>query len=614
MLSARGWRATLVVFFLGCASTHTPAGLPTQELLRRAEGFLDDGAYKEALEAYETLLQRPLPREIEREALYETGQLALHEGRSKEAASYLSEYLEHDLDAQGREEAIKKLALALMDLRDYGGAKAWLARLGPSGDWLVHAYRYNASKGLQEPRSEKIVHLVRAIALVEDSNDLRELEGLLLEEFADTGTAGFSSLIEKTQDPEAKEAAFYAWLLKARQEENSSEIVRCLGAWRKAGGPKVLPANVLGGAAVLGVPDARLKQALERPRKKIGMLLPIQGSFAPLGAEAIRGALLGVGAFSLPGFECPDIAEVIFLDTSEGPFLTEQRLEEFANDPDAVLAIGPVVSDLAVPLASRANTRGLPIVLLAPRTGLTRVGPWVFRNAVHAKLQAKALVGYALGSKKLGRLAVAYSDDAFGRELSEAFYQTLQGAGGTVPASISYGQGDEEALLSVARRIAAAGPDGVFVADSPKQGARLIRALRGMLGPSALILAANTFNDPYEAGKNGSDFDGVVFADSYDASATRSAVRRFEAGFARTFHVAPSPLAARTFDTVGLALRVLEPCLGVSSDVRKCVAEGLGGLSVYVGVSSPIHFDEDRDLAGDLFLFQIQQGRIVRIP
>jgi len=133
-----------------------PAGLSTQELLRRAEGFLDKGAYKEALEDYEALLQRPLPQEIEREALYEAGQLALHEGRPKEAASYLSEYLKHNPDAQGKEEAIKKLALALMDLRDYRGAKAWLTRLGPSRDWLVHAYRYNASKGLREPRSEKL--------------------------------------------------------------------------------------------------------------------------------------------------------------------------------------------------------------------------------------------------------------------------------------------------------------------------------------------------------------------------------------------------------------------------------------------------------------------------
>jgi len=591
-----------------------PAGLSTQELLRRAEGFLDKGAYKEALEDYEALLQRPLPQEIEREALYEAGQLALHEGRPKEAASYLSEYLKHNPDAQGKEEAIKKLALALMDLRDYRGAKAWLTRLGPSRDWLVHAYRYNASKGLREPRSEKIVHLVRAIALAEDAKDRRELEGLLLREFADTRVAGFSFLVEKTQDPEAKEAVFYAWLLKARQEENSSEIVRCLSAWRKAGGPKVLPANVLGEVTARDVPDARLKEALERPRKKIGMLLPLKGSFAPLGTEALRGALLGVGAFALPGFECPDIAEVVLLDTSEGPFLAEQRLEEFANDPDAVLAIGPVVSDLAVPLASRANTRGLPIVLLAPRAGLTRVGPWTFRNAVHAKLQAKALVGYALGSKKLVRFAVAYSNDAFGRELSEAFSQTLQEAGGAVSANIPYGQGDEEAILSVARRIAAASPEGVFVADSPRQGAHLIRALRGMLGPSALILAANTFNDPDEAGKNGSDFEGVVFADSYDASAPSRTVRRFEAGFAETFHVVPSPLAARTFDTVGLALHVLGPCLGVSSEVRKCIAEGLSGLSVYIGVSSPIRFDEDRDLAGDLFLFQIQQGRIVRIP
>ena len=156
MLSVRGRRAALVVFFLGCASTHPPEDIPTQELFHRAEGFVDKGAYKEALEAYETLLQRPLPQEIEREALYEAGQLALHEGRSKEAASYLSEYLRHNPDAQGRNEAIKKLALALMDLRDYRGAKAWLTRLGPSRDWLVHAYRYNASKGLQEARSENL--------------------------------------------------------------------------------------------------------------------------------------------------------------------------------------------------------------------------------------------------------------------------------------------------------------------------------------------------------------------------------------------------------------------------------------------------------------------------
>lgn len=614
MLSVRCWSAALVALFIGCAGTQPSFSVSTQELQRRAQSSLDNGAYKDALEEYEALLRRPLPREVEREALYEAGQLALHERKSKEAVSYLREYLKRDPDAQGREDAIKKLSLALMDLRDYSGAKAWLARLGPSKDWLVHVYRYNASKGLHEERSETVVHLVRAISLAEDAKDRRELEDLLLKEFSGTRVNDFPPLAQKMQTLESKDAVFYAWLLKARQQENSSEIARCLGAWLKSGGPKVLPWSVLGGGDVPNGSSAGLEEALERPRKKIGMFLPLKGTFAPIGAEALRGALFGIGAVRPPGVDVPDLAEVVFLDTSGGAFLTEQRLEEFANDPDAVLVIGPVVSDLAVPLASRANSRGLPILLLAPRTGLTRVGPWTFRNAVHGKLQAKALVGYALGSKKVSKFAVAYSNDAFGMELSEAFSETLREAGGVVLDQIPYGQGEGGVPLSVAQRIAAASPEGVFVADSPRQGASLLRALRNVLGPSALILAPNTFNDPLEVGKGGLSFEGVVFADSYGPGAQSLTAQRFEAEFSQTFHGDPSPLSARTFDTLGLALKVLMPCLGGSSEVRKCIAEGLSGISEYSGVSSPIRFDEDRDLSGDLFLFQIHQGRIIRLP
>lgn len=614
MSSVRVWPVVLAILLLGCVSGPRVRDLPTPQLIQYAEGLLDKGDYGSALQAYEALLKRPLPEEIKTEALYQAGQLALYENQPQKAQNYLEEYLLRAPPSPEREEAIKKMGLALLDLRRFRMAKSTLNELASSKDWLVHAYLYRASQGLGEPRPERVRHLIRALTLAQDPKDRAALESLLVEEYEDLDYASFMELAGQAPQRDLKEALLYAWLVRARRDNNFSEIVRSLEAWRKIGGPQIIPKDLLKGPVFVGArPGAGILEAFQKPRKKMVILLPMTGPLSVLGKEAVRGALLGVGALEGQSAGVPDIAELVFVDTSQDPFSVEQRLDEFSKDPDVVLAIGPLTSDLAVPLANRANIRHLPIVLLAPRKGLTQIGPWVFRNAVHARIQAQTLVSYAIHLRRASRFVVVYSEDPYGKELSEAFMESLGEAGGAVLASFPYDP-TQANLGLLARRVGAMNPDGIFLADAPRKGIEAIQALKGAIGSPPLILLPNSFNELELARKYGSILEGCVFADAYDPQASSPAARSFESRFEQAFLDHPTSQAALAFDTVVLSLDALKPCLNVhETEVRSCLAEGLKGMKAFDGVGSPIRFDRDRDLDGPLFLFQFRQGRIVRI-
>lgn len=614
MSSVRAWSVLSLIILLGCASGPKPKDLPTPKLIQYAERLLEEEDYKSALKAYESLLKRPLPEEIESDALYQAGQLALHENQPQKALNYLEEYLLRAPESPNRNEAIKKIGLALLDLGRFEMAKSSLSELASSNDWLVHAYLYQASKGMQEPRPKRVGYLIRALTLAQDPKDRAALESLLVEEYRDVDYASFMELADKVSRRDLKEALLYAWLVRARNENNSSEIVRSLDAWRKIGGPQVIPESLLKGPVFVGAkPDREILEAFQKPRKKIVVLLPLTGSLSQIGQEALKGALLGVGALAGQSSGIPDIAELAFLDTSQDPFFIEKRLDEFSKDPDVVLAVGPLVSDLAVPLANRANVRGLPIVLLAPRKGLTQIGPWVFRNAIHARIQAETLSHYAVRSMRALKFVIVYSEDSYGTELSEAFIEALGGAGGSVLASFPYAP-TQTNLGLLAMRVKAMNPDGVFVADAPKQGVNVVQALKGAIGNAPLILLPNSFNELDLAQRFGPILDGCVFSDAYNPQALSPSAKSFEARFTQAFQANPTPLSARTFDTVGLALYTLKPCLDSGeAQLRLCLAEGLKRAGSFNGVGSPIRFDKDRDLAGPLFLFQFHQGRIVQL-
>jgi len=202
--------------------------------------------------------------------------------------------------------------------------------------------------------------------------------------------------------------------------------------------------------------------------------------------------------------------------TGPSPAKCARNAKAFAADKSVVAVLGPVTSICAramLPVSNRAGGGPLPVISMSNTyLGLTRSGPGVakgdpdalyptgehsfVRMAPADDLQAAASVLYG---QRLGvrRPYVLHHDQSWGVGLAAAFRTAAQRLGMEV---VGVDRWDSHAhdYTRLAERVRRSGADGVYLAGFAvsDNGARLIKDLRGKLGPGAPILAPDGFNEP----------------------------------------------------------------------------------------------------------------------
>ena len=185
-----------------------------------------------------------------------------------------------------------------------------------------------------------------------------------------------------------------------------------------------------------GAAAPQAREALERLRARaaqeqkpgaIGLLIPQSpDSFSAYGKAALEGFKLGLG----------ESVHFIVRDTKGDPAEAKKAVDDLAAQ--GVLAIaGPILSNEAEAAAARAQELGIPIVTLTKAEGITRVGPYVFRNMLTDSAQARALAHYAVDLRGYKRFAVLYPDVEYGKQMMSLFWDQVESKGGRFGAARS---------------------------------------------------------------------------------------------------------------------------------------------------------------------------------
>jgi ABC-type branched-subunit amino acid transport system substrate-binding protein len=390
----------------------------------------------------------------------------------------------------------------------------------------------------------------------------------------------------------------------------------------------------------------------------LGVALPLSGSAASFGEEALQGVLLAAGAFdgALYGRAGP---RVVIRDTRGQPAEAIAAVRALAAEPGLLAIVGPLLPDEAEAAAGAAQEEGVPLIALSRREGLGRGRPLVLRAGTSPRLEAELLAEYAINGAGLRRFAILYPDDAIGRALRAAFWDAVEARGGVVVAVSHYPVGatdfaapirrmigyellppaalgvlaEREKLLKRAKRLPYAeaeelraearkltGPDGeplppyvdfdaLFIPDAHQTAGLIAPHLAFHEVKNVRLLGPSAWNHAGFVKLGGRHVEGAVFPGAFSAAVAAPNVATFGQHFQNSFGAAPSSLAAESFDAANLVLAAAAEGARERDELLSAIAEE----PRRVGVSGVLQLGPDGEVARRPHLLGVSGGQVVCI-
>ncbi len=392
---------------------------------------------------------------------------------------------------------------------------------------------------------------------------------------------------------------------------------------------------------------------------RIGLLLPLSGEYAKFGMSVLQGVEAAMMRFSEQRSLDPPL-EIIVRDTGDDPEQAVEGVKFLAEEKVAAIA-GPIV--LADAAAREAQVRGVPIITLTQRPGITETGDYVFRNFLTSRMQAEALAEHATGRLGLERFAILYPDERYGEVFLHAFWDKLIERGGVVKGVESYDSsktdfsepirklvglyhdipdelraviqvgeqlfdvsedlydGDAPGLVDEARQdeededengepAAIVDFDAVFIPDSARVSGLIIPQLRFYDIRDVHLLGTNLWHSQALIDTAGRQLRNVVIPEGFYADSSRPGVSRFVRDYEQVYGDMPGYLEAAGYDT---AMFLFEMVSDPEIDNRVALKNALLNMAPMEGMTGTTHFDETGDAVKDLYLLEVVRGRFSEI-
>ncbi len=374
-------------------------------------------------------------------------------------------------------------------------------------------------------------------------------------------------------------------------------------------------------------------------RHKIGVILPLSSPrrrewVSEVGQNALQGIQV---AFAREGF---DPLKMEVRDSKANLATTAAVMDELATVQRVIAVVGPLFNETTQVAAKKALQFRLPLMTPgAPSLEIPADNPYVIRTALTNRLEARSLAEYAVGNLGLRRFAILYPDDAPGRELAETFQGRVAELGGEVIIRHAYALNQVD-FTAAMRRLGGQTDEELKRANSPLEGDNAsestteIRATNGKLAYEALylprsferlqflvpamrllnlngitVLGESGWNHPELVKRTGGFVEGAVFMDGFFASAADPQVHEFVQNYRAMFNTTPDLMAAQSYDTMLMLLRVLKQ----RPQTREEVREKLRNLKDFRAATGWMGVLPEGDVDRRLFALTVRRGQIIQL-
>ncbi len=403
-------------------------------------------------------------------------------------------------------------------------------------------------------------------------------------------------------------------------------------------------------AEVLGLPTPRVAGSAGT----LGVVLPLTGSFARFGEEALRGVLLAAGVFDGEGDRA---IRVLVRDSAGDAGRAAAAVRELAGRRAVSAIVGPLLAAECEAAARAAEELGVPLLTLSSRAEIAAGRAYVARLRTRAHEEVEALVEHAVRVLGARTFAILYPQDDYGRALRNLFWDEVEESGGAVVAVARYDPdatdfadpirrlvgyelltseelealAEREKMQRRARRLPDAearalrreaanltAPDGaplppivdfdvLFIPESHERVVLIAPQLAFHEASGARLLGPSGWDHPDLVPIAQRHVEGAVFASDFFEDSALPAVRAFTRGYRDTYDAAPNGFAAQGFDAATLVLVQLAEGRGS----REAVRSGVLQTRAFPGASGVLSMRADGNARKRPFLLRVERGAVV---
>lgn len=380
--------------------------------------------------------------------------------------------------------------------------------------------------------------------------------------------------------------------------------------------------------------------------KTIGVILPLTGKNARVAQRVLRGVQLGLG---LNGKGAASSFRLAVVDSEGSPELARKGVERLLEDDNVIAIIGGLMGKTAPAEAAQATELGVPMISLSLRSGITEMGPRIFRNSLTTEMQVRRLVKTSMEELGHKRFAILFPNDSYGVEAANLFWDEVLARGGQITAAQTYSPKDtdyrdvvqrlvgtffaearsDEARLKAKEMNEAKEKKGVkkdlrsntqenllapildfdaiFIPDGMKALGQLAATLAYTDVKNVKLLGTNLWNAPGIGKRAGNFANNLIFVDSYSSADQRFQNLLFTKEYNQLFKESPSLFEIQGYDSA-LILRQL---ISQGATSRESLASALSQMNNLPGLLSPLTALEDREIVRPALALSVEKDQIV---
>nr|WP_295901815.1 penicillin-binding protein activator [uncultured Bdellovibrio sp.] len=392
----------------------------------------------------------------------------------------------------------------------------------------------------------------------------------------------------------------------------------------------------------LAVRSQDILQQLEASKnvqtQTVGVVLPLSGKNAPVGQRALRGLEMGLG-LHIPGSSF----KLAVMDSEGNPDSARRGVERLVKEDNVIAIVGSLLSKTAPAVAAKSDELGVPTVALSQRSGLTEIGPTVFRNSLTSGMQVRALVRTAMEDMGMKKFAILYPNDPYGIEFTNIFWDEVLARGGQITAVQTYSTKETDFRLVIQRLVGTyfgearqdefsvrlkelqhsdkkrsvrqsnletvlppvTDFDAIFIPDSVKAMGQISAMLSYNDVRNVKLLGTNLWNTKDVARRAGNFANNLLFVDSISPTAqTRS---RFMNEYKSLYNEEPSLIEIQAYDA-GLILRQL---IASGASSREELTQKLTSLKRFPGALGTLSMNAEREIERPVTPLTVEKGEVI---
>ena len=631
------------IFFSACQTKAPPpvkVELGRPELFTLAEGYLENGELKKALDAYGTFLKHEPKGERSALALKRTSEIYLKLNQPENALTILEkisrEYPDYTWIPGVRYEIADILFLIGKHKLSAAKALEWLYTYPDhplKRDILI--LLGDDSRALGEKVEALSWWLKAKEAWSDDPEKIAQLDKKLNELISNSGIETLDQLAGGAAGTLYAPKIYYRIASMYLEQNETEQVIKAATALLHSTRDEEWLSK---GRALL----KRIKDEMAVKQGVLGCLVPLSGPFSIYGEEVLKGVELGLGVHWDPTAETG--LELFIRDTKGNPEEALAALENLVVDENVMAIIGPVSSKAAIAVARKAQEMGVPIIALTQRAGIVEEGEMIFRNFLTPSQEIDGLIDVAMGQMGLENFGILYPDNAYGRYSMNHFWDRLNEMGGTVTAVESYGVDNTDFADQIKKMVGLYYPrpkslaqrledmktpedeeesiypeepapiidfDAIFIPDSFQRVAMIAPQLAFHDVLEVQLLGTSAWQSPQLVEMAKDYIQGALFCSGFVGDSEEAGVRVFVEEYRDNFDAAPGILAANGYDTIRLLKKVLSER---EIRTRKDLVDALIGSQGFYGVSGIITFDSSGEAEKEPILLTISGNSMVPLP